>query len=133
LTTKIHLATNEKGLPIRARLTGGNAADITEARNLIRGLKAKALLADKGYIGKPLRRHLQRRGIKPVIPPRSNARRPCKYSKHLYKHRNRIERCFNKLKHFRRFATRYDRNDAHFQATVTLASISLWLRALYVD
>jgi len=127
------MATNEKGLPVRVRLTGGQVADVTEARALIRGLKAKALLADKGYISKHLRRHLQRRGIKPVIPPRSNSRRPCTYSKRLYKQRNRIERCFNKLKHFRRFATRYDRNDAHHLATVTLASISLWLRVLYVD
>jgi transposase len=127
------MATNEKGLPVRARITGGHAADISEARALIRGLKAKALLADKGYIGKSLRRHLQRRGIKPVIPPRSNFKRPYKYSRYLYKHRNRIERCFNKLKHFRRFATRYDRNDDHYLATVTLASISLWLRVLYVD
>ncbi len=115
------------------RLTGGQIADITEAKALIRGIKTKALLADKGYISKHLRRHLQRRGIKPVIPPRSNARRPYRYSKRLYKNRNRIERCFNKLKHFRRLATRYDRNDAHFLATVTLASISLWLRVLYVD
>jgi len=127
------MATNEKGLPIRVRLTGGHAADITEARNLIRGLKAKALLADKGYTSKSLRRHLQRRSMKAVIPPRSNFKRPYKYSKHLYKHRNRIERCFNRLKHFRRFATRYDRNDAHYQATATLASISLWLRVLFVD
>jgi transposase len=127
------MATNEKGLPIRVRLTGGNKADITEARALIRGLKAKALLADKGYTGKSLRRHLQRRSIKVVIPPRSNLKRPYKYSEYLYKHRNRIERCFNRLKHFRRFATRFDRNDAHYLATATLASISLWLRMLYVD
>jgi transposase len=127
------MATNEKGLPIRVRLTGGHAADISEAKALIRGLKAKALLGDKGYTSKPLRRHLQRRGMKVVIPPRSDLKRPYKYSKYLYKRRNCIERCFNKLKHFRRLATRYDRNDAHYLATVTLASVSLWLRVLYVD
>jgi len=127
------MATNEKGLPLRVRLTSGQAADITEARNLIRGIKAKALLADKGYISKSLRRHVQRRGMKPVIPPRSNFKKPLRYSKYLYKKRNHIERCFNKLKHFRRLATRYDRNDAHYFATVTLASIALWLKVLYVD
>jgi transposase len=82
---------------------------------------------------KPLRRHLQRRSMKVAVPPRSDLKRPYKYSKYLYRHRNRIERCFNRLKHFRRFATRFDRNDAHYLATATLASISLWLRALYVD
>jgi len=133
LTTKIHATTNENGLPVRLRLTGGQASDVGQARALIRGLKAKALLADKGYTSKDLRRHVQRRGMKVVIPPRSDLKRPHKYSKYLYKKRNCIERCFNKLKHFRRFATRYDRNDAHYQATATLASISLWLRHLYVD
>jgi transposase len=133
LTTKIHAATDEKGLPVRLCLTGGQASDIGQARTLVRGLKAKALLADKGYTSKPLRRYLQRRGMKVVIPPRSDLKRPHKYSKYLYKKRNHIERCFNRLKHFRRFATRYDRNDVHYQATATLASISLWLRALYVD
>jgi len=133
LTTKIHAATNEKGLPVRLLLTPGQAADVKQARALIHGLKAKALLADMGYTSKPLRRHLQRRGMKPVIPPRPDLKPPYKYSKYLYKKRNHVERCFNKLKHFRRFATRYDRNDIHFLATVTLASIHLWLRNLYVD
>lgn len=133
MTTKIHLATNENGLPVRAQLTSGKAADITQAKSLIRGLKAKALIADKGYVSKDFRRHVQRRRMKVVIPPKSNAKRPHKYSKYLYKQRNRIERCFNKLKHFRRLATRFDRNDAHYAATITLASIALWLRALYVD
>lgn len=133
MTTKIHLATNENGLPVRVQLTSGKSADITQAKSLMRGLKAKALIADKGYVSKDLRRHVQRRGMKVVIPPKSNAKRPHKYSKYLYKKRNRIERCFNKLKHFRRLATRFDRNDAHYAATVTLASIALWLRVLYVD
>jgi putative transposase len=133
LSTKIHLATNEKGLPVRAQLTSGKTADIKEAKSLIRGLKAKALLADKGYTSKAFRQHLQRRRMKVVIPPKSNAKHPHKYSKYLYKQRNRIERCFNRLKHFRRLATRFDRNDAHYKATVTLAAIALWLKALYVD
>jgi transposase len=133
LSTKIHLATNENGLPIRAQLTSGKAADIAQAKSLMRGLKAKALLADKGYTSKAFRRYLQRRGMKVVIPPKSNAKRPHTYSKYLYKQRNQIERCFNKLKHFRRLATRFDRNDTHYLATVTLAAISLWLKVLYVD
>jgi transposase len=127
------MVTNQDGLPVYFSLTGGEVHDITQAKLLLRGLKAKALLADKGYVGKPLRRYLQRKNIQPVIPPRTNAKHPCLYDRELYKQRNRIERCFNKLKHFRRLATRFDRNDAHFKASITLASIALWLRYLYVD
>ncbi len=102
---------------------------------MIRGLKAKALLADKGYVSNDFRRHVQRRCMKVVIPPKSNAKRPHKYSKYLYKQRNRIERCFNKLK-----LTSEDyghpfrpKRRTLTSQTVTLAAISLWLRAIYVD
>ena len=127
------MVSDERGRPLRLRLTGGQVHDVTQAKPLLRGLKAKAAIADKGYVSKDLRRYLQRKSIKPVIPPRGNARRPYAYSKYLYKKRNNVERGFNKLKHFRRLSTRFDRNDAHYLATVTLASIQLWLRDLYVD
>ena len=46
----------------------------------------------------------------------------------VYKLRNRIERCFNKLKHFRRFATRYDRRADLYLAFLHIAAIMLWMR-----
>ena len=67
-------------------------------------------------------------GAEAVIPSLSTRRYQPGYDKVLYKHRNRIERCFNKLKHFRRFATRFDRRAIHFLAFIHLASAMIWMR-----
>ncbi len=69
---------------------------------------------------------------KAVIPPRSNRKQQREYDKALYKLRNRIERCFSKLKQFRRFATRYEKSKDCFQALVALACAWINLQ-LYVD
>jgi transposase len=63
------------------------------------------------------------------IPPKANRRDPVCFSKHLYKDRNRVERFFNKIKHFRRIATRFDKTAENFLAAVKLASIRIWLRS----
>ena len=87
-----------------------------------------ALLADKGYDGDDLRDEIVRRGAKPVIPNKSNRVVIHHFNKHAYKGRNVIERCFCRLKDFRRIATRYDRLAANFLAAVCLAAtISYWL------
>ena len=62
------------------------------------------------------------------IPPKSNRRDPICYSPYLYRDRNRVERFFNRIKQFRRVATRYDRLAANHLAFVQPASIRLWLR-----
>ncbi|RUU05929.1 IS5/IS1182 family transposase, partial [Mesorhizobium sp. USDA-HM6] len=67
-------------------------------------------------------------GAEPVIPPRPNRRRPHAYDKDLYKERNLVERFFNKLKHFQRIATRYDKLLANFMGFVTLGAIHILLR-----
>jgi transposase len=67
------------------------------------------MLGDKAYDSAELRDELQESGTKPVIPNRSNRRQPFSCSKRLYKLRRRIENAFNRLKDFRRIATRYDR------------------------
>jgi transposase len=67
------------------------------------------LLGDKGYDSDEIRNDLAKRGIKPVIPPRSNRTTPIEYDREAYKHRNLIERCVNRLKQFRRIATRYEK------------------------
>ncbi|AOL22419.1 Transposase DDE domain-containing protein [Erythrobacter litoralis] len=89
----------------------------------------KALLADKGYHGDRFRESLLIRGILPIIPPRSNR----KVLEHLdyrrYRDRNRVERCFGKLKQQRRIATRYDRTILSFESFLNLAATRLWLRS----
>ena len=95
--------------------------------------KAEAVIADKGYDSDQIVTHVEKTmQAKAVIPPRSNRKQQREYDKTLYNLRNRIERCFSKLKCFRRFATRYEKSKACFQALVALACTWINLR-LYVD
>ncbi len=64
------------------------------------------------------------------IPPKANRRDPICFSKHLYKARNLVERFYNRIKQFRRVATRYNKLAENFLAAVKLASIRIWLRDL---
>jgi hypothetical protein len=80
------------------------------------------MLGDKAYDSAELREELHERGTKPVIPNRSNRKQPFRFSKRLYKLRWRIEAAFNRLKDFRRIATRYDRLARNYLASVCLAA-----------
>jgi len=106
--------------------------DCTQAIELLGQREAEAVLADKGYDSDAIVEHIEATGAKAVIPPKSNRKVQREYDKTLYKQRNRIERCFSKLKHFRRFATRYEKSKTCFQALVALACSWLILQ-LYVD
>ena len=108
LTTKIHLLTNELGLPLDFVITGGQVNDCTQA----------------------IVEHVEALGAKAAIQPKHKVQRD--YDKDHYKQRNRIERCFSKLNCFRRLATRYEKSKACFRALVALACAGLHLR-LYVD
>lgn len=124
---------NEVGLPLDVVLTGGQISDYTPAVELLGQHKAKAVIADKGYDSDKIVEHIERTmQAQAVIPPRSNRKQQREYDKTLYKLRNRIERCFSKLKCFRRFATRYEKSKACFQALVVLACAWINLQ-LYVD
>ncbi|MBG6176419.1 transposase [Labrenzia sp. EL_208] len=85
-------------------------------------------LADKGYDGDVVRQSLLLVGISPVIPPKSNRREPIPCDFRAYKDRNRIERMFNKVKQFRRIATRHDKTKRSFAAFLNLAAARIWLR-----
>ena len=87
------------------------------------------LLADRGYDADWIRALVCQRGAWANIPPKRNrTEAPC-FSPYLYRARNLVERFFNKIKHCRRVATRYDKLAANYLAFVQLASIGLWLRA----
>jgi transposase len=116
LTTKIHLAADAKGRPLRFILTGGHVHDVTQAAALVEGWQPSHVIADKGYDSRDFVDGLEQAGARAVIPPRSSRKNPRAYDAGLYKERNLSERCFNKLKHFRRTDTRYDRKAAHFLA-----------------
>jgi transposase len=119
------MATNAEGRPVRVLLKGGQVHDVTQAPALVRGWEPSHMIAAKGYDSQAFVDGIQERGALAVIPSRSNRKHPRAYDTEVYKQRNLIERCFNKLKHFRRIATRYDRNAVYFPAFIYLAAASL--------
>jgi transposase len=129
LTTKLHALVDANGLPITLKLTAGQAHDGRSAEDLLGHVKAgDILLADTAYDSDGLRESLEARrawGNIALMPTRK--RRPA-FSAWLYRQRNAVERFFNKLKHFRAIATRYDKRDDNFLAGIKLASVRLWLR-----
>jgi transposase len=86
------------------------------------------LIADKGYDANALRAAVAQKGAWANIPPKANRKDLICFSKYLYKARNLVERFFNKIKHFRRIATRYDKLAENFLAALKLAAIRIWLR-----
>lgn len=90
------------------------------------GKASHHLIGDKAYDSAELRLWLQERGTKPVIPNRSCRKQPFSFNRRLYKERRRIENAFNRLKDFRRIATRYDRLARHFLASVHLVAALVW-------
>jgi transposase len=93
------------------------------------GPKAKVLLADRGYDADHIRETLEENGAVAVIPMRRNRKVQIPVDQHIYALRNRIERCFNKLKNSRRLATRYDKTKASYLGFVHIAAIRIWTRA----
>lgn len=128
LTTKIHMVCDTLGRPLRFILTAGQRHDCLSAKALLDGFRCEAVLADKAYDNNDLRQTIADMEAKVVIPSTRSRKVPIPHDEIAYKDRNRIERCFNKLKHFRRFATRYDRRTIHFLAFIHLAAIMIWLR-----
>jgi len=108
-------------------LTPGQAHDLACAEPLLENVDPGALLGDKAYDADALVDTLTQRGITPVIPPKANRKtpRPCDFA--LYCERNLVERFFNKLKHFRAIATRYDKLAKIFLAGVQIASAIILL------
>lgn len=116
------------GRPLRFHITPGQASDIASAPGLLDGQQAAAILADKAYDSNDLRQQIAAMNAIAVIPSRRNRKVTIRHDASIYKHRNQIERCFGRLKHFRRFATRYDRRTAHFTGFVHLAAAMISLR-----
>ncbi len=109
-------------------MTPGQACDLDGADVLIVEIEADILLADKGYDADArVIDRLEAAEIEPVIPPKSNRKEPRDYDKALYKARHLIENFFEKLKHYRAIATRYDKTAAAFLGAIHLAASVIWL------
>jgi transposase len=117
------------GLPVRVVLTPGNVSDKAAVPDLIDGLAlARDLVTDKGYDARAIVDLIEARGATAHIPTQSDRRVQRSVDPKLYRQRNLIERCFNKLKHFRRVATRFEKLARNFLAAILLASTRLWTR-----
>ena len=122
--------TDGRGLPVKLAITPGQTHDAKPASALLADIgEGQLLLADRAYDADWLRAMVFQRGGWANIPPRSNRKNPICFSPHLYRARNVIERFFNKLKYFRRIATRYDKLGSHYLAMVKLAAIRIILRS----
>jgi transposase len=123
---------NGLGEPVAFRLTAGHASEFPEALPLLAGRAAEVVMADRGYDSTAIVQAIQAMGAIAVIPSKVSRKQPRPHDPTLYKLRNRIERCFSRLKHFRRLATRYCKRRICFHATVALACAWLHLTK-YVD
>lgn len=90
-------------------------------------VRPKRVVGDKGYSTNKIRRYLRRRGIRYTIPRKRNARHRGRFDRAIYRQRNRVERLINRLKQFRRIATRYEKRAVNYCAMLTIAAILLWL------
>ncbi len=127
-SSKLHAACDALGNPLRFFVTAGQMSDYVKALDLINGKNMEALIADKGYDANYMIEAAEAVASEVVIPPRSNRKIWREYDTELYKERNLIERMFNKLKHFRRVATRYDKLAIAFLSFVHIAAIYLGLK-----
>lgn len=149
LTCKIHLAADGRGRPLAIRLTPGQAGDNPQLMPLLDDIRVQIpgrrwrkrpdeLIADKAYAHDSTRAALRTRGIRHTIPERADTirrraekgpagGRPPRFDQEIYKHRNVVERCFNRLKQYRDLATRYAKRASIYRASLVIAAIMIWL------
>ncbi|GGQ36743.1 IS5 family transposase [Streptomyces mutabilis] len=150
-TTKIHLSADGRCRVLSLLLTAGQRADCTQFEPVMERIRVPRLgpgrprttpdsvSADKAYSNRRTRRYLRRRGIRHVIPEKSDQAvnrvrrgraggRPPGFDKERYKKRNTVERAINKLKNYRAVSTRYDKRAYVYLGTITVAATIIWLR-----
>lgn len=130
-TTKIHVTVDGLGNPLRLRLTAGQAADIGQAVELVDGFAFDRLIADRGYAAQDFYDWLVEQEMEPVIPPHQRAKGDKAhrlYDRWLYRERHLIECFINKIKHFRRVFSRFDKLASRYIGFLFFASSLIWLR-----
>ena len=129
LTTKIHALVDANGLPVKLKLTAGQAHDGKSAADMLGDIgTGQILLADRAYDSDRMREALHAQGAWANVRPMPNRKRVPAFSRFLYRYRNVVERFFSKLKHCRAIATRYEKHDVNYLALVKLAAARIWMR-----
>ena len=126
-TTKIHALVDGLGNPLKFILTAGQRHDISEAESLIKDLRDTIVIGDKGYDSEKLIEFLGERNCEAVIPPRKNRIYQREYDKDLYRERHLIEIFFNKIKHYRRIFSRFDKCASAYLSFLYFVGALIWL------
>lgn len=127
LNSKIHAVCDALGNPLRFVLTPGQRHDSKLVPELLDSLQAKALLADKAYDSDKIVQSAQAKGMQVIIPSRVNSKKQRPLDWHRYRARHLVENLFQRMKVFRRVATRFDKLDIRFLGFVHIAGIMKWL------
>lgn len=127
-STKIHVSVDALGNPLRFILTGGQRHDSTQAKAMIDGYEFENVLADKSYDFDEFIEFVQQNEATAVIPSRANRKESREYDKHLYKERHLVECFINKIKHYRRIFSRFEKLATRYLGFLCFASSLIWLR-----
>ena len=127
-STKIHIAVDALGNPLRLILTAGERHDSPLAAALIEGYEPQVLIADKGYDSDALIKALIAKGIGAVIPPKKNRTEMREYDRHLYRERHLIECFIGKIKQYRRVFSRFEKLSKNYLGFLSFVSALIWLR-----
>ena len=127
-STKIHVNVDALGNPLRFILTGGQCHDSTQAEALIDGYLFERLLADKSYDSDDILQLIGEKEAEAVIPPRANRKEQREYDKHWYKERHLVECFINKIKHYRRIFSRFEKLAKRYLGFLSFAGALIWLR-----
>ena len=115
-STKVHISVDALGNPRRVILTAGQVHDVQVGPALIEGEDTETVIADKAYDSDEFIVFIEQMGAVAVIPPRANRKEQRNYDENLYADRNKIERFINRVKHYRRLATRYEKTSRNYLA-----------------
>lgn len=127
-STKIHIVVDGLGNPLRLCLTGGQTHDITQAPDLLKDFDVQYVIADRGYAAQALVDQIVESGAQAVIPPHQRAKAEREYDRWLYRERHLVECFINKVKHFRRVFSRFDKLARRYTGFLYLVSTIIWLR-----
>lgn len=128
MTTKLHVAVDALGNPVRFIVTPGQDNDITQAQALIADLPARHVLADRAYDADHFRVAIDKAGAEAVIPSSRSRAIRIDHDPDIYKERSAVECFFSKAKHFRRIATRYEQTARAYLSMIQLVAAVIWSR-----
>jgi transposase len=127
-STKVHVLVDALGTPLRVRLTAGQRHARTQAGVLVDGVTCDRVIADRGYAGHAVRDLVLGTGAEAVIPPHHSAKAPRDYDRWWYRERHLVECFINKITHFRRVFSRFDKLARRYLGFVQFTSVLIWLR-----